>query len=150
MISWRHLKVSVSTFLIIFFFITKYNFFLYYFPVKSNGFEGLQGEDDEWNIKRNKGIQLDTLSASTDIKFTISPAVDDFLAAFESFSVYKKKVMLYEYEVSVIVCSTYYLNTEIKNISVKMMKKMKWKIKRKFPRQLKETWLWITRWPSFK
>jgi hypothetical protein len=36
-------------------------------------------------------IQLDTLSASTDIKFTISPAVDDFLAAFESFSVYKKK-----------------------------------------------------------
>jgi hypothetical protein len=31
-------------------------------------------------------IQLDTLSASTDIKFTISPAVDDFLAAFESFS----------------------------------------------------------------
>ena len=58
-------------------------------------------------------IQLDTLSASTDIKFTISPAVDDFLAAFESFSVYKKKVMLYEYEVSVIVCSTEYLNTQI-------------------------------------
>jgi hypothetical protein len=28
-------------------------------------------------------IQLDALSASTDIKFTISPAVDDFLAAFE-------------------------------------------------------------------
>jgi hypothetical protein len=83
-------------------------------------------------------IQLDTLSASTDIKFTISPAVDDFLAAFESFSVYKKnQVMLYEYEVSVIVCSTDYFNTQIKNISVKMMKKKKWKIKRKFPRQLR-------------
>ena len=62
-------------------------------------------------------IQLDTLSASTDIKFTISPAVDDFLAAFESFSVYKKnQVMWYEYEVSVIVCSTDYLNTQIKNL----------------------------------
>jgi hypothetical protein len=43
------------SFLIIYLFITKYNFFLYYFPVKSNGFEGLQGEDDERNIKRNKG-----------------------------------------------------------------------------------------------
>jgi hypothetical protein len=60
-------------------------------------------------------IQLDTLSASTDIKFTISPAVDDFLAAFESFSVCKKQqVMLYEYEESIIVCSKDYFNTQIK------------------------------------
>ena len=43
------------SFLIIYLFITKYNFCLYYFPVKSNGFEGLQGEDDERNIERNKG-----------------------------------------------------------------------------------------------
>jgi len=86
-------------------------------------------------------IQLDTLSASTDIKFTISPAVDDFLAAFESFSVCKtKQVILYEDEVSVIVCSKDYFNTQIKNISVKMMKKKRnGRLKENSPRQLEET-----------
>ena len=38
-------------------------------------------------------MQPETLPASTDIKFTISPAVDDFFAELESRNVYKNKGM---------------------------------------------------------
>jgi hypothetical protein len=41
----------------------------------------------------------------------------------------KKKVMLYEYEVSVIVCSTEYLNTQITLLSIKMMEKRNGRLK---------------------
>jgi len=51
----------------------------------------------------------------------------------------KKQVMLVEYEVSVIVCSKDYFNTQIKKSIGQNDEKKKWKIKRKFPRQLEET-----------
>lgn len=56
MIKKSEINKKYISFLIIYLFIYyKIQFFLYYFPVKSNGFERLQGEDDERNIKRNKG-----------------------------------------------------------------------------------------------
>jgi len=50
----KKVKLTKIYFLPDYLFITKYKF-LYYFPVKSNGFERFQSEDDERNIKRNEG-----------------------------------------------------------------------------------------------
>jgi hypothetical protein len=72
------------------------------------------------------------------------------LAAFESFSVYKKKKGNVIWIWSVGYCLFYGIFKYPNNITIDQNdEKKKWKIKRKFPRQLEETWLWITH-SSFK